>query len=719
MTAIPAISSVVRVLGDVDHQAGMGFVHQNYGVVTAAHVLNTALGRDRDDPSHPGKHSRVLIELRVGQGPKDTIVRRCSLQAWGPVGEWSTDRDVASLTPEEPFPPGIVGARLVEAARNESIHLCSPELTWAEAKLIDFVPGNLVQIDELNQDGFRVTFGWSGGPAWSHEAAGVVGILLLKPRAGQPQREVLSLTSRAICDILSLEMFDVASLNESAPSFEDALHTVDGELPPARNALAIAISDDTQQRLDRIENTLADLTRKLGRVERLAILPNFAVPSSEAVPDVSEIPVDLAGRRVLIRADIDVARRQSAHESHFKISRLSRTVNHLLARGAAILILGAQGLASVKLLEPINDQDLSWHESALLRELPPGTKFVRLSKFEDVGNADLEAGSVTLLPNLTTSVEEGLFSGLSVKSRAGDAAEDLIHACQASPLATTLRPAFDFFILDDFRSTVWTLPSNVGLCFGKERAVGLGLKADLRCLEQLVARCIELGRRASAQRICLLGSSRPEDLDVANTFLESRLFDKVMLGAIPSLLAYQAQGLDLSTGIITDLEMLARDTGASLISVMSTAAPALVAEYRERLVLPTDYIVESKSRPGNPRNVKPQELGTLPEDDRVMSIGPDTLSSYTADLRSAGLVFHFGMMGAGIEPYLTYTREVIRENLSSGAEVFMAGDHIVEIAHDLGLSSQLSGAATGAQTTSSYMNGTRLPGLVPFIKDSK
>ncbi|MFJ8295384.1 phosphoglycerate kinase [Streptomyces sp. NPDC094447] len=415
--------------------------------------------------------------------------------------------------------------------------------------------------------------------------------------------------------------------------------------------------------------------------------------------DLSDDTLD--GRRVLVTADIDVARRQTSNETHFKIARLAETVECLLRRNAAVLVLGAQGGTSVRVLEPGNTQGMEWHRKALARALPDGRAVTRFDRLADLASADLAPGTVALLPNLAELSRE------DAGSPSGE------HALDEAPLPTMLRGHFDVFVLDDFRSTVRALPSNVGLAAHKPCAVGLGLQGDLESLARLLARSRALRADGLRSRVCFIGSSRPEDVTVAHSLLTADVFDRIALGPMPSLTVYRDMGYALGAGPTADLESLVQTHRAVLAP---SAVPGLASDHYDRLVLPTDFMVANRAGRGKARRVTPEGLGDLAEDDRIMSIGPETLKSFAEETRRAGLIFHFGMMSSGQRPFVAYTEAVIRTNLESTAEVYMAGDHILEIAHDIGLVSALRGRSTGAQTASSLLSGVQVPGLAPFRK---
>jgi 3-phosphoglycerate kinase len=145
----------------------------------------------------------------------------------------------------------------------------------------------------------------------------------------------------------------------------------------------------------------------------------------------------------------------------------------------------------------------------------------------------------------------------------------------------------------------------------------------------------------------------------------------------------------------------------------------LAVEFYDKVVLPVDFIVRRGDTPEvlSSEAVKDGALKELTNEVKITAIGPDTRDSFVTRLAGSEIVFHFGMLGASVDPELKETQAVIEAYGGCGAACYVAGDHILEIARKGGLIASLAGSVTAAQTTTSYMmSGGKLPGLVPFLK---
>ena len=93
--------------------AGLGVLVGRDQVVTCAHVVNTALGREQRDQAAPGEQDTVLVDFPLlGDG----AVRVAYVVAWKPPPEAGDGGgDVAGLVLTENAPDGAIAARFLAA----------------------------------------------------------------------------------------------------------------------------------------------------------------------------------------------------------------------------------------------------------------------------------------------------------------------------------------------------------------------------------------------------------------------------------------------------------------------------------------------------------------------------------------------------------------------------------------------------------------------------
>ncbi|MGY1692267.1 nSTAND1 domain-containing NTPase [Geodermatophilus sp. SYSU D01105] len=168
-----AVARVRSAAGDV---VGGGFLVDPSHVVTCAHVVASALGRSGQDA--PAECETVVIEFPLVAAGASV---QASVAAWHPIQP--DDRgDIAVLSLAGETPPGVVPARLTSAAdfwghgfRAFGYPRRHDHGVWAAGVLRGAQGAGWVQMEGV-PSGHPVEAGFSGGPVWDDELAGVVGM---------------------------------------------------------------------------------------------------------------------------------------------------------------------------------------------------------------------------------------------------------------------------------------------------------------------------------------------------------------------------------------------------------------------------------------------------------------------------------------------------------------------------------------------------------------
>jgi WD40 repeat protein/energy-coupling factor transporter ATP-binding protein EcfA2 len=178
--------------------AGVGFVVDERHIVTCAHVVNSALGRDKRAQEKPGLAVRVDVDFPLlgDQGPP---MRGCRVEAWAPPPTTGIGgEDMAGLTLiGEALPVGAGPARLAERAsrHDPAVQVFGypddpprhDQGAWSALRIRGFVGQGFLQIDSDLQSAIRVQPGYSGSPVVVEGEAGdeVVGMLAVASRNGE------------------------------------------------------------------------------------------------------------------------------------------------------------------------------------------------------------------------------------------------------------------------------------------------------------------------------------------------------------------------------------------------------------------------------------------------------------------------------------------------------------------------------------------------------
>ncbi|HWC83127.1 MAG TPA: trypsin-like peptidase domain-containing protein [Pseudonocardiaceae bacterium] len=185
-------AAIVRIFTATGSPAGLGFLVTDQLALTCAHVVTAALDTPPDGPPPAG--ATIAVDLPLGSAQATTA----TVEQWIPARD-SGAGDIAVLRLAAP-PAGAQPVRLVDeddvwghSARAYGLPDGYPGGVWHSAVLRHRQGNGWVQAD-LVGEGYQVSPGFSGGPVWDDELAGVVGMVALA-EAGRPPVSYLIPTS--------------------------------------------------------------------------------------------------------------------------------------------------------------------------------------------------------------------------------------------------------------------------------------------------------------------------------------------------------------------------------------------------------------------------------------------------------------------------------------------------------------------------------------------
>jgi PAS domain S-box-containing protein len=175
---------------------GAGFVAGERHIVTCAHVVNSALGRDLRTQEKPGPDARVHVQFPILGDATGAPIRTCQVVAWSPPPQTGlSGGDVAGLIlAGEGLPAKAAPGRLIESAsvRDTSVEVFGyptdpPRMhsgAWSAHRLRGAVGGGLIQLDADSESALRAQPGYSGSPVVVADKDGdaIVGMLAIAGR---------------------------------------------------------------------------------------------------------------------------------------------------------------------------------------------------------------------------------------------------------------------------------------------------------------------------------------------------------------------------------------------------------------------------------------------------------------------------------------------------------------------------------------------------------
>jgi phosphoglycerate kinase len=377
---------------------------------------------------------------------------------------------------------------------------------------------------------------------------------------------------------------------------------------------------------------------------------------------------EVDGRRVLLRADLNVPLEGGAVGDDTRIRASLPTIELLRERGASIVLVSHLGrpkgtdpglsMAPVgKRLGELLDLEVKQAPAVV------GDEVARMA-------AELAPGGVLLLENS--------------RFEAGETRND-------PELAEALAGLAELYVNDAFGSAHRAHATTEGVAHHLPAYAGLLLEREVTELTAV---------RDDPQRplVILLGGAKVTDkIGVIDRFLGSA--EEILIGGAMCFSFFKAEG---------------RDTGNSLVEeegVESAKRVLAEAEGSDSILeLPEDLVLGKALEPGT----ETRELNgvDVPEGWMGLDIGSNTAANYSKRIARAGTLFWNGPMGAfEVDPFDAGTRTVADAVAGApGHTVVGGGDSLAALAR-FGLADDVDWASTGGGASLELMEGKDLPGL--------
>lgn len=384
--------------------------------------------------------------------------------------------------------------------------------------------------------------------------------------------------------------------------------------------------------------------------------------------------LDLAGKRVFLRCDLNVPLKDGVITDDGRIKASLPTIKVLLAAGASLVIaahLGRpKGVAKPELsLAPVAER-LS--ELLATPVIFPGE--VTGAKVTAAASA-LQPGEILLLENIRYSAAE----------TSKDESERHLFAQELAALA-------DVYVGDGFgavhrkHASVYDLPQLL------PHAAGTLVSAEVEVLKKLT---IDPARPYGV----VLGGAKVSD----KIGVISNLLNKVDVMAIGGGMVFTflaAQGKEIGSSLVEN------DLIPTVKELIEKAEGSGV-----KLILPTDIVVAPEFKIDSPATTVSADA--IPADQMGLDIGPDSAAAFASAIESCQTVFWNGPMGVFEFPNFAHGTKVVAQALTkvSGISVVGGGDSAAAV-RALGFAdSDFGYISTGGGASLEYLEGKELPGL--------
>jgi phosphoglycerate kinase len=373
----------------------------------------------------------------------------------------------------------------------------------------------------------------------------------------------------------------------------------------------------------------------------------------------------LAGKRVLIREDLNVPVKDGVVTSDARIRAALPTLRSAMQQGARVIVLSHLGrpeegkFESEFSLAPV---------AAKLTELLG--KQVPLRK-DWLSGVECAPGSVVLCEN--------------VRFNKGEKKDNEALARQMAALC-------DVFVMDAFGTAHRAEASTHGVAkFAPQACAGPLLVAELEALERALA------KPARPLIAIVAGSKVSTKLQVLEALLEK--VDKLIVGGGIANTFLAATGVNVGKSLC-EKDML--DMARKLLE----RARARGAE----IPLPVDVVVAREFAATAHADVRP--VGQVADDELILDIGPDTAEQFSAILQSAGTVIWNGPVGVfEFDQFGEGTKAIANAIASSKAFSLAGGGDTLAAIEKYGVEDSISYISTGGGAFLEFVEGKVLPAV--------
>ncbi len=388
--------------------------------------------------------------------------------------------------------------------------------------------------------------------------------------------------------------------------------------------------------------------------------------------------LDVSGKRVLVRIDLNVPMKNGEVTDATRIERAVPTLAELAAKGAKVVVLSHFGRPDGKRVPEMSLKPLV---APLSKALGKPVAFAEdcIGPLAEEAVRALKPGEVLLLENLRFHKEEekndsGFIDKLSVL---GDA-----------------------YVNDAFSTAHRAHASTEGLANRLPAAAGRLMQAELEALDKALGNpkrpvCAVVGGAKVSTKLDLLGN------------LVGRV-DKLIIGGGMANTFLQAQGIKVGKSLSE------KDLGKTALEILEKAKAANC-----EILLPVDVVVAAEFKAGAPHAVVAADA--CPDDQMILDVGPQSVARYAEEVAKCATLVWNGPLGAfEIKPFDNGTVALARtvaERTGAGKLLSVAGggDTVAALAA-AGVEEKFTYVSTAGGAFLEWMEGKTLPGVAALIR---
>ncbi|MDG2096746.1 MAG: phosphoglycerate kinase [Paracoccaceae bacterium] len=387
--------------------------------------------------------------------------------------------------------------------------------------------------------------------------------------------------------------------------------------------------------------------------------------------------LNLKGKRVLTRVDINVPIKDSIVSDTTRIERIIPTINSIVANGGIPIIISHFG-------RPTKQKEKEYS----LKQLVP-----YLSKYLEQEVIFTDQDEINTIVKQSKALKPGQILLLeNIRFRSGETSNDPILARQLAELG-------EVFCNDAFSAAHRAHASTEGIAHLLPNCVGFQMEAELLNLEQTLV-------KPKQPVTAIIGGSKiSTKIDLLNNLAQK--FNFLVIGGGMANTFLKAAGFNIGNSLYEE------DYLNSAIKISKIAEQSNC-----KIVLPNDIVVAKELIENSSSEI--YDVTKCPEDQMILDIGPKTIKNICYIIKDSKTLIWNGPLGAfEFQPFNTSTDEIAKFSSKltrEGKLVSVAGGGDTISALSLtGSDKEFTYISTAGGAFLEWMEGKDLPAIKPLL----
>ena len=380
--------------------------------------------------------------------------------------------------------------------------------------------------------------------------------------------------------------------------------------------------------------------------------------------------VNLSGKRVVIRVDLNVPIENGRVTDTTRIDRVAPTLRELLDKGAAVIVLAHFDRPKGKVVPEMSLKPVG---PALEKILGRPVKFI-FTDWQSAPTIDVKSGECVLMEN--------------TRYHAGEEKNDMGFARMLAGLG-------DIFVNDAFSAAHRAHSSTEGIAHIIPAYAGRAMEAELKALEAAL-------EKPKRPMVAVVGGAKVSSkLELLGNL--SGLANTIVIGGGMANTFLAAQGFNVGKSLC-EHDLL--DTAREIIATAKSKGCTLL--------LPTDVVVAKEFKANSPsRNINIKDVAA---DDMILDAGTDTVARINAAFDAAKTIVWNGPLGAfELTPFDMATVACAKHAaaLTKAGKVasIAGGGDTVSALNQAGVADDFTYISTAGGAFLEWLEGKPLPGV--------